>query len=149
MGSDAVHTLKEHPNIIGLKEASGNISQVCQLAAHIDDNFNIYSGNDDQTVPILSLGGKGCISTVSNIIPGRFSRMIHSWLDGETSWAASEQIAVKPLIDAVFTEVNPIPVKAALYMMGMCNLEYRLPLCPPSNKTQYMLYEELKNYGLA
>jgi len=148
MGCDAVRTLKEHPNIVGLKEASGNISQVCQLAAHIDDNFNIYSGNDDQTVPILSLGGKGCISTVSNIIPGRFSRMIHSWLDGEISWAASEQIALKPLIDSIFTEVNPIPVKAALYMMGMCSLEYRLPLCPPSNKTQYLLYEELNDYGL-
>ena len=74
--------------------------------------------------------------------------MIHSWLDGDINWAASEQIALKALIDAVFTEVNPIPVKAALYMMGMCSLEYRLPLCPPSNKTQYMLYEELRDYGL-
>ncbi|MBR3705513.1 MAG: 4-hydroxy-tetrahydrodipicolinate synthase, partial [Firmicutes bacterium] len=104
MGPEAVRILKEHPNIVGLKEASGNISQICQLAAHIDDDFTIYSGNDDQTVPILSLGGKGCISTVSNIIPGRVSRMIHSWLDGEVTWAGSEQIALKPLIDAVFTE---------------------------------------------
>ena len=148
MNSEAVRHLSRHPNIIGLKEASGNISQICQLAAFINDDFNIYSGNDDQTIPIMSLGGKGCISTVSNIIPGRFSRMIHSWCDGEISWAASEQIALKPLIDAVFTEVNPIPIKAALYMMGMCNLEYRLPLCPPSNKTQYALYEELRDYGL-
>ena len=148
MGPDAVRQLSQHPNIAGLKEASGNISQICQLAAFISDDFAIYSGNDDQTVPIMSLGGKGCISTVSNIIPGRFSRMIRSWLGGEISWAASEQIALKPLIDAVFAEVNPIPVKAALYMMGMCNLEYRLPLCPPSNKTQYMLYETLRDYGL-
>ena len=148
MGTEAVRQLSQHPNIVGLKEASGNISQVCQLAAFISDDFNIYSGNDDQTVPIMSLGGKGCISTVSNIIPGRFSRMIHSWLDGDINWAASEQIALKQLIDAVFAEVNPIPIKAALYMMGMCSLEYRLPLCPPSNKTQYMLYEELRDYGL-
>ena len=148
MDCEAVRVLKDHPNIVGLKEASGNISQICRLAAYISDNFAIYSGNDDQTVPILSLGGKGCISTVSNIIPGRFSRMIHAWSDGNINWSASEQIYLQPLIDSVFAEVNPIPIKAALYMMGMCNLEYRLPLCPPSNKTQYMLYEMLNEYGL-
>ncbi len=148
MGSESVKILKEHPNIIGIKEASGNISQVCQLAMHINDNFNIYSGNDDQTIPIMALGGMGCISTVSNIIPSRYSRMIHSWLEGEVSWAGSEQVVMKPLIDAVFYEVNPIPIKAALYLMGMCQLEYRLPLCPPTNKTQYLLYEELRDYGL-
>ena len=148
MTGEAVSVLKSHPNIVGLKEASGNISQVCSIASHISDDFNIYSGNDDQTVPILSLGGIGCISTVSNIIPARFSRMIHHYLDGRVSLAGAEQVALKPLIDAVFTEVNPIPIKAALYMMGMCCLEYRLPLCPPSNKTQYLLYDELSEYGL-
>lgn len=148
MTSEAVAVLKSHPNIVGLKEASGNISQVCRIASHISEEFNIYSGNDDQTVPILSLGGLGCISTVSNIIPARFSRMIHHYLEGLVSLAGAEQVALKPLIDTVFTEVNPIPIKAALYMMGMCNLEYRLPLCPPSNKTQYLLYDELSRNGL-
>lgn len=148
MTSEAVSVLKTHPNIVGLKEASGNISQICRIAAHIGEDFNIYSGNDDQTVPILSLGGLGCISTVSNIIPARYSRMIHHYLEGRTALAGAEQVALKPLIDAVFSEVNPIPIKAALYMMGMCNLEYRLPLCPPSNKTQYLLYDELSRSGL-
>ena len=98
MTSEAVEILKEHPNIIGLKEASGNISQICKMAMHIGDNFNIYSGNDDQTVPILSLGGMGCISTVSNIIPARYSLMIHDFLDGKVTDAGLEQVALKPLI---------------------------------------------------
>ena len=148
MSSDAVDILKEHPNIVGIKEASGNISQICKTAMHINDNFNLYSGNDDQTVPILSLGGVGCISTVSNIIPARYSLMIHDFLDGKVTDAGLEQVALKPLIDVIFSEVNPIPIKAALNMMGKCGLEYRLPLCPPSSKTQFALYDELRNYGI-
>ena len=148
MTSDAIAILKEHPNIVGLKEASGNISQICLLSSHINDNFNIYSGNDDQTVPILSLGGIGCISTVSNLIPSAYSSMIHDYLDGNVRDAGKTQVLLKPLIDTIFSEVNPIPVKAALHMMGMCNLEYRLPLCPPTNKTQYLLYDMLREFHL-
>ncbi len=148
MTEAAVKVLKEHPNIIGLKEASGNLSQVCQLAAHISEDFSLYSGNDDQTVPILSLGGLGCISTVSNLIPAVYSRMIHDFLDGSVKEAGRRQVALKPLIDALFCEVNPIPVKAALHIMGKCEPEYRLPLCPPSNKTQYLLFDTLKEYQL-
>lgn len=148
MTEAAVKVLKEHPNIVGLKEASGNLSQVCQLAAHISEDFSLYSGNDDQTVPILSLGGLGCISTVSNLIPAVYSRMIHDFLDGSVKEAGSRQVALKPLIDALFCEVNPIPVKAALHIMGKCKPEYRLPLCPPSNKTQYLLFDTLKEYHL-
>ncbi len=148
MTEAAVKVLKEHPNIIGLKEASGNLSQVCQLAAHISEDFSLYSGNDDQTVPILSLGGLGCISTVSNLIPAVYSRMIHDFLDGKVKEAGRRQVALKPLIDALFCEVNPIPVKAALHIMGKCEPEYRLPLCPPSNKTQYLLFDTLKEYHL-
>ena len=146
--AEAVSVLKGHPNIIGLKEASGDISQVCKMAAHISEDFNLYSGNDDQTVPILSLGGIGCISTVSNIIPARYSLMIQDFLDGKVREAGMEQVALKPLIDAIFSEVNPIPVKASLNMMGKCNLEYRLPLCPPSSKTRFALYDELRCYGI-
>ena len=148
MSSDAVDILKEHSNIVGIKEASGNISQICKTAMHINDNFNLYSGNDDQTIPILSLGGVGCISTISNIIPARYSLMIHDFLDGKVTDAGLEQVALKPLIDVIFSEVNPIPIKAALNMMGKCELEYRLPLCPPSSKTQFALYDELRNYGI-
>ncbi len=148
MTEAAVKVLKEHPNIVGLKEASGNLSQVCQLAAHISEDFSLYSGNDDQTVPILSLGGLGCISTVSNLIPAVYSRMIHDFLDGSVKEAGSRQVVLKPLIDALFCEVNPIPVKAALHIMGKCEPEYRLPLCPPSNKTQYLLFDTLKEYHL-
>ncbi len=148
MSSDAVDILKEHSNIVGIKEASGNISQICKTAMHINDNFNLYSGNDDQTIPILSLGGVGCISTVSNIIPARYSLMIHDFLEGRVTDAGLEQVALKPLIDVIFSEINPIPIKAALNMMGKCELEYRLPLCPPSSKTQFALYDELRNYGI-
>ena len=144
----AVKILKDHPRIVGIKEASGDISQVCEMAQYIDDDFNIYSGNDDMAIPIMSLGGLGCISTVSNIIPKRYSDMLHAWMDGDVKQAAAEQIALKPLIDAVFAEVNPIPLKAALNIMGKCELEYRLPLCPPTNKTQYLLYDRLREYGL-
>ncbi|MGN1414392.1 MAG: 4-hydroxy-tetrahydrodipicolinate synthase [Anaerovoracaceae bacterium] len=144
----AVEVLSRHPGIAGIKEASGNMSQVCAMAQYVSDDFQIYAGNDDLAVPFLSLGGAGCISTVSNLIPGRFSSMIHNWLSGDTAGAAAEQIAMKPLIDAIFTEVNPVPLKAALSMMGLCEMEYRLPLCPPTNKTQYLLYDTLKKCGL-
>jgi len=144
----AVETLCCHPNICGIKEASGDFSQLCSMARYISDDFCIYSGNDDLAVPIMALGGSGCISTVSNIIPARFTAMLHSWMEGRIKEAAQEQIALKPLIDAVFAEVNPVPLKAALSMMGMCELEYRLPLCPPTNKTQYLLYDTLRQYSL-
>ncbi len=143
-----VSVLSEHPNICGIKEASGNISQICQIAACVNDHFDLYSGNDDQTIPIMSLGGSGCISTVSNIIPARFSKMTRDFLNGRYIEAGKEQVAIKPLIDALFTEVNPVPVKSALNIMRMCNLEYRLPMCPPSNKTQYMVYDVLEEFGL-
>ena len=143
-----VKVLSRHPGIAGIKEASGNMGQVCAMAQYICDDFQIYAGNDDLAVPFLSLGGSGCISTVSNLIPGRFSSMIRSWLAGDTAGAAAEQIAMKPLIDAIFTEVNPVPLKAAMSMMGLCEMEYRLPLCPPTNKTQYLLYDTLKKNGL-
>ena len=145
---DVVARLSQHPNIAGIKEASGDIGQICSMAKYIDDDFDIYSGNDEMAVPVMSIGGSGCISTVSNIIPDRFSKMLHDWMSGDISSAGKAQVEIKPLIDAVFAEVNPIPVKSALNMMNRCNLEYRLPLCPPTNKTQFLLYDILKTYGL-
>ena len=143
-----VNILSKHPNIVGIKEASGNISQICEIASYISDEFDLYSGNDDQTIPIMSLGGVGCISTVSNIIPRRFTKMIHDYLDGNYIDAGLEQVVLKPLIDSLFEEVNPGPVKAAMNMLGMCNLEYRLPMCIPTNKTQFLIYDALEEFGL-
>ena len=145
---NTVNTLSKHPNIVGIKEASGNISQICEIASYISDEFDLYSGNDDQTIPIMSLGGVGCISTVSNIIPRRFTKMIHDYLDGNYIDAGSEQVVLKPLIDSLFEEVNPGPVKAAMNMLGHCNLEYRLPMCVPTNKTQFLIYDALEEFGL-
>ena len=145
---NTVNILSKHPNIAGIKEASGNISQICEIASYISDDFNLYSGNDDQTIPIMALGGAGCISTVSNIIPRRFTKMIHDYLDGNYIYAGSEQVVLKSLIDSLFEEVNPGPVKAAMNMLGHCNLEYRLPMCVPTNKTQFLIYDALEEFGL-
>lgn len=145
---NAVNILSKHPNIVGIKEASGNISQICEIASYISDDFALYSGNDDQTIPIMSLGGIGCISTVSNIIPKRFAKMIHDYVNGEYLEAGKEQVVLKPLIDSLFEEVNPGPVKSAMNMLGMCNLEYRLPMCVPTNKTQFLIYDALEEFGL-
>ena len=144
----AVKALALHPNIVGIKEASGDIAQVVEIARYISDDFAVYSGNDDMIVPLLSVGGIGAISTVANVAPGDTSRMIHSYLGGDTDTARQIQLAMKPLIDALFLEVNPIPVKAALSMMNKIRTEYRLPLCEPDSKTLYELMNQMKDYGL-
>ncbi|WP_130863749.1 4-hydroxy-tetrahydrodipicolinate synthase [Bacilliculturomica massiliensis] len=144
----AVSRLCRHPNICGIKEASGNISQVVDIAKYCSDQFALYSGNDDSTVPFMALGGKGVISTAANIIPRQMHRMVQDYIAGDTVGAAKQQIELKPLIDALFAEVNPIPVKAALAMMGKIRQEYRLPLCAPSEETLALLQKELKNHGL-
>jgi len=137
-----------HPNICGIKEASGNISQVTDIAQYVSEDFSLYSGNDDMIVPLLSLGASGAISTVSNIIPADTSEMIHSYLSGDIEHARQLQIRMKPLIDALFIEVNPIPVKAALSMLNKIVPEYRLPLCEADNKTLFEIMSQLESYGL-
>lgn len=143
-----VKELASHPNICGIKEASGNISQVVEIARYVSDDFALYSGNDDMIVPLLSVGGIGAISTVSNIIPTDTSHMIHEYLDGNTETAKQYQLAMKPLIDALFIEVNPIPVKAALSMMNKVLSEYRLPLCPASSQSLYEIMNQMQDYGI-
>ena len=106
-----VFELAKHPNIVGIKEASGNISQVVEIAKCISDDFNLYSGNDDMIVPRLSVGGIGVISTVANIIPKDTHSMVMQYLSGDTKGAGKLQLAMKHLIDGMFVEVNPIPVK--------------------------------------
>ena len=145
---ETVKELSKHPNIVGIKEASGDISQICRIAALCGKNFDLYSGNDDQTIPIMSIGGVGCISTVANIIPKDYHQMTEDFLKGRYKSAAKLQLKMVPLIRALFAEVNPIPVKAALHMMGKIEKEYRLPMCDPSNQTLYQLYDEMSKYGL-
>ena len=141
-------TLAEHPNIVAVKEASGDVGETARLIAELGEKLDIYSGNDDITIPILSLGGLGVISVVSNLLPRETSSMCHSYLAGNTKHAASEQLRLLPLINALFTEVNPIPVKCAAAMMGLCREEYRLPLCAPTESTRSKLLIAIKNAGL-
>lgn len=143
-----VFELSKHPNIVGIKEASGNISQVVEIAKCVGDDFNLYSGNDDMIVPLLSVGGIGVISTIANIIPRDTHTMVMNYLSGDIKAAGKLQLDMKHLIDAMFIEVNPIPVKAALNLMGKIELEYRLPLCSPDEKSMETIRKELTAYGL-
>ena len=122
--------LADHPNIVAIKEASGNISQIAELAALVGDRMDIYSGNDDQIVPILSLGGKGVISVLSNLMPAATSDMCRRFFAGDVAGARKLQLDLLPLVNALFSEVNPIPVKAAMAAMGYCEDYLRLPLTP-------------------
>lgn len=123
-----VAKLAEHPMICAVKEASGNISQVAQIAALAGDKIDIYSGNDDQVVPIMALGGKGVISVLSNVAPAATVEMCRRMFSGDVAGARELQLKYLPLIDALFCEVNPIPVKAAMAAMGYGENSLRLPL---------------------
>ena len=140
--------LAEHPNIVAIKEASGNLSQIAQLAHLVGDKMDIYSGNDDQIIPVLSLGGKGVISVLSNILPAETSQMCHKFLDGDVVGARKMQLDYIPLIDALFCEVNPIPVKAACAAMGWCEDYLRLPLTPMEEANKQNLLALMKQAGI-
>ncbi|MBE6913716.1 MAG: 4-hydroxy-tetrahydrodipicolinate synthase [Ruminococcaceae bacterium] len=120
--------LADHPNIAAIKEANGNISKIVETAALVGDKLDIYSGNDDQIVPILAMGGTGVISVLSNVMPKETSEICHRWFNGDTAGSAKMQMEYLPLIKALFCEVNPIPVKAAMAAMGWCENYVRLPL---------------------
>lgn len=136
--------LSKIPNIVAIKEASGNISQVAKIAALCKDNLFIYSGNDDQVLPILSLGGIGVISVLSNIKPLETHNMVASFLDGNLADSKNLQLDLLPLISALFCEVNPIPVKYALNVLGFDFGLPRLPLCELSSKNKALLDNLLK-----
>ena len=135
-------------NIVAVKEASGNISQVAKIANICQDDLAIYSGNDDQTVPILSLGGLGVISVLSNIYPKFVHNMVMDYLSGNWQKACSSQLYSLPLIQALFSEVNPIPVKYALNKVGFDCGTPRLPLVELSDKNKEKLDEALRNFEL-
>lgn len=140
--------LSEHENIAGVKEANGDISSVAETARLIGDNMTIYSGNDDQTIPIMSLGGKGVISVLSNPCPAETALMCRKWFEGDVKGALDIQLKYLPLIDALFSEVNPIPVKAAMAAMGFCKDYVRLPLVPMSESKKEHMYSIMRELGL-
>lgn len=140
--------LSKIKNIVAIKEASGNLSQVAKIAALCRDNLDIYSGNDDQIVPILSLGGKGVISVLSNVMPRYTHDMTQKFFDGKILEATQMQLDAIDLIEALFSEVNPIPVKYALNLMGYNYGKPRLPLVELSVKNQERMREAMKNHNL-
>ena len=140
--------LSKIPNIVAIKEASGNISQIAKIASLCKDNLHIYSGNDDQIVPILSLGGIGVISVLSNVAPKYTHNMVQNFFDGNIDEARKMQLDSLDLVGSLFCEVNPIPVKEALNMIGYNFGKPRLPLVKIKKKGKERLKESLKNFGL-
>ena len=143
-----VAALAKHPNINAIKAACGNISKIAEMAALCGDDINIYSGNDDQVIPIVSLGGKGCISVLSNVLPKESSDMYKKFVSGDTKGACEMQLKYLPLINALFSEVNPIPVKAAMAKMGFCEDYLRLPLTPMEDAHKEILFSEMAKVGI-
>ncbi len=140
--------LSKHPLIRGLKEASGNISQVAQIAALCGDEMPLYSGNDDQVVPLLSLGGKGVISVVSNVAPAQMHQLCQLWFDGKIKESTAMQLQLLELCKALFCDVNPIPVKAAMNLLGWNAGECRLPLVGPNEAAMQQIEAALRNAAL-
>ena len=140
--------LAQHPNIRAIKEANGNISKIVETFALVGDKLDIYSGNDDQIVPILSMGGAGVISVLSNVMPKETVRMCDLWFKGETAASAELQCKYLPLINALFSEVNPIPVKAAMAKMGFCENFLRLPLTQMEEAHAEKLYALMREQNL-
>lgn len=140
--------LSKIKNIVAIKEASGDISQVAKIASLCKENLNIYSGNDDQIIPVLSLGGKGVISVISNIMPNYIHNMTKKYLEGNIEEARKMQIEVSDLISELFTEVNPIPVKYALNLMGYKFGIPRLPLIELTDTNKEKLKEVMKKHNL-
>ena len=143
-----VERLSKHPNIVGIKEASGDMSYVMQIAHCAGPDFAIYSGNDDITLPILSVGGSGVISVYANVMPEMSHRIVKDYLDGRQDEARANTLKYLKLMNDLFVEVNPIPVKAAMNMMGLNVGPMRLPLCEMSQEHQEKLYKTLKEVDL-
>lgn len=140
--------LAEHPNIVGIKEASGNLGNVQRIRNLCPADFSIWSGNDDETVPICALGGKGVISVAANILPAEMHRLTQLCLKNDFAAAGKLQVHLKDFCDAMFCEVNPIPVKTALGMLGWRVGELRSPMCPPAPENLERIRTVLAKYGL-
>lgn len=148
ISEEAIKVLSQHPNICGIKEASGNIGYAVSIARYLSDDFVMYSGNDDMIVPLLSLGASGVISVWSNIMPKEVHELVMNYLEGNTAAALKTQLDYLDLIHALFLEVNPIPVKEALNFMGKGVGGYRLPLCEMSEDHKEALKAVMHEVGL-
>ncbi len=143
-----VAALAKHPNIVGIKDASGNMAQTVEMAALCGEEIAIYSGEDALTVPMMAMGAAGTISVLSDVVPKEAVAMTDACLAGDFATAAKWQCKLLPLIDCLFSEVNPIPVKAALSAMGFGEENLRLPLTPMEDDTRAALYKEMRKLGI-
>lgn len=140
--------LAKNPKLNTIKEANGNISKIVETVSLVGDTMTMYSGNDDQIVPILSMGGQGVISVLSNLMPAQTSLMCKKFFEGDVAGSAKMQCELLPLINALFSEVNPIPVKAAMAAMGFCENYVRLPLTPMEKEHEEKLLALMKEQNL-
>ena len=148
LAPSTVERLAEHPNIAGLKEASGNMAQVVEIFARCGDKLDIYSGEDGITVPIMAMGGTGCISVVSNVVPKLTAQMADRFFAGDVAGAAALQCKLLPLIQALFSQVNPIPAKAAVAAMGFGEEYLRMPLTLMEQPYRDTLLQEMRKLGV-
>ena len=140
--------LADHPNIVAIKEAGGNFSKIAETMSLVGDKLALYSGNDDQIAPMLGIGGIGVISVLSNIVPKETSKMCHDFFEGNTAECAKMQLDYLPLINALFSDVNPIPVKEAMALLGACDREMRAPLVGMDDNGLNKLKEVLNSFGI-
>ena len=140
--------LADHPNIAAIKEASGNMAQAVEMAALCGDKLDIYSGEDGITLPLLAIGGMGCISVASNVAPRQMVEIVDKFFAGDVTGAAQMQKELYPLIKMLFCEVNPIPVKAACAAMGFCENRLRLPLTQMEPQNELLLLREMRKLGV-
>ena len=144
----ALQAICRHPNVIAVKEASGNVAEVLEKVRLVGDDAAFYCGSDELNVPLLSCGFVGCISVLSNVMPKETSAMIHAALAGDFTTAGREQLRMMPMIRALFCETSPIPCKAAMSAMGLCEDELRLPLIPMQPANREKLYQIMRGHGL-
>ena len=145
---DTYRILADHENIVGIKEANGNLSKIVETMHYVHEKLDLYSGNDDQIVPLMSLGGVGAISVLSNIMPRETVEICDKFFAGDIAGAALLQYKYHSIIDALFSEVNPIPVKAAMAKMGFCDNSLRLPLTEMDEAKAEKMYEIMRGHGL-
>jgi len=145
---EALAEISQHKNIVGIKEASGDMSLVSRFATLANDNFAIYSGNDDINLPILAIGGSGVISVLANILPRETHELAMAYLEGDVEKSRQMQLKYLNFINSLFIETNPIPIKEAMNLVGIDVGGYRMPLCPMADDTKAVLMHEMQNLGL-
>jgi 4-hydroxy-tetrahydrodipicolinate synthase len=148
MSTETLVRLAGIPNIVGVKEASGSLKQMSDVVRLCGPDFSVLSGDDIFTLGLMAIGGKGVISVISNVVPQDMAAMVDAFAAGDLSQARTLHHRMSLLIDALFIETNPIPVKAALAMMGKIEYELRLPLCRMSEKNEGTLKKVMQDYGL-